>query len=110
MISEAYVYVRKDATTYHVMGVRKMITDRLHLFPLHYQEQKHHAEVILEAKKVGMVNYRNIKITGSVLAKYYNQFTDAFTFQGHVLSLDQESLINISSGGKCYNFSILKKI
>lgn len=99
MATEAYIYVSKEGDLIVVNGVRKSIKDKFHSFPKPFQTPLSHPEVMEEVNKVAMVKYRNIKVSGSLLAKYYDESNDVFVFQGHVLSIDKENSINTTSGG-----------
>lgn len=99
MLVEAYVYVCRTLNQYLVMGVRKNTSDTLYMFKPEHQDPSFHMEVMIDARKLGMVNYRNIKITGKLLAKYYDTTTGLFAFQGDFLTVDKEVSVNMSNGG-----------
>lgn len=101
MISTVYIHVKKEDGVLKVKGVKHHFRDDGgYLFRDADQDLSKHPLVSAELKGKEVTNYRNIKITGTSLATYYDSKTEKFIFNGTELTKDEQNSLTFTEEGK----------
>jgi hypothetical protein len=102
MLKHMYVLVRREDNILRVVGTRRELGKEIFMFPPELRDLSSHPEVEAECKKHTICSFKNVKLTGPVVAKYYDSETEAFRFKEDFLVEDVDNSMNLTSEGDYY--------
>ena len=100
MIDTVYINVKKVDGVLKVIGLKNHFKDDAeYLFREEDRDLTKHPLVIADLKFKQVKDYRNVKVTGSGLATYFDLKTEKYVFNDYELRKGQEDSIQFSKEG-----------